>query len=764
MEVDLMGRYTILVGALLIGIYAGCSSGADSLSTGDVGHNGSIRASVEAVAEGFDPDFALPGISGELGPTIYAMAPLANQSFVVGGSFTYAGNTEAKRVAIWADKKWTPVGDGFSFDVTRLATNVATGEIYAVTNERPTSRIHRWDGTAWKEIGAFDGDVRSLELASNGVLYVAGAFTKVDGDPVQGFAKYDGSKWTTLGAPPGMLSAVRIIGNQPCVGGNIGEPGSIGVACFDGLSWISRTANMAAGTVQVLRQQSGQLIAAGRFALQDPNGNPESVGSLARWTGAKWELIGGGMAASVGPADVTDVTIDGTKIYLIGQIAMVGGSTLASNVALYDTATARWSALGGGLTGSTATNPSPTAPPGRSLTIDPSGNVYAGGSFSVASGKSTFGIARWTGSAWSSVDDDGARRFGVNGKTMAAAAGPDGTFYTGGTFAVVGADIAANNVARFKDGVWSPLGRGLDGPVWSLALSASGSELYAGGNFVSSGVVAASHVARWNGATWSALGDGLNGGVSVVRVAPDGKVYAGGDFTDSGGKPVHRIAVWDGSTWSPLGDGFADGRVATIAFGPDGKLYAGGTFKTSGTITTRGIAVWDGLTWSQVGGGVEGPSSFSITGVYDIVFFNGKLTISGQFTKEGATTGGGATDLNNVAVFNGTSWSSLGGSLPPVSPSFNTVQARSMAVHGSHLYVGGILALLGGTAADGGAARSAKHLARWDGTTWSEVGGGLSDAADEILSTADSLWVVGSFTWAGSRGSDWLARYRYAQP
>jgi len=52
-----------------------------------------------------------------------------------------------------------------------------------------------------------------------------------------------------------------------------------------------------------------------------------------------------------------------------------------------------------------------------------------------------------------------------------------------------------------------------------------------------------------------------------------------------------------------------------------------------------------------------------------------------------------------------------------------------------------------------------KHVAKWGGTTSTEVAGGVSDAVDEIGSTDDSLWLAGSFTWAGERGSNWRARY-----
>jgi trimeric autotransporter adhesin len=350
---------------------------------------------------------------------------------------------------------------------------------------------------------------------------------------------------------------------------------------------------------------------------------------------------------------------------------------------------------------------------------------------------------------------------------MAAAVGSDDSFYVGGTFGTIGTDVAANNVAHFKNGAWHPLGNGIGGAVWTLAVKAgvgTSDEVYAGGIFGGSGTAVTSNVAKWNGSAWSSLGPGLNQPVSILTIAPDGKIYAGGEFTKSGDVAMNRIAVWDGQAWSPLGDGFADGRVASIAIGPDGKVYAGGTFKKSGTANVRGIAVWNGSVWTPVGGGVEGPSAFATSGVYDIGFYDNKLTITGQFTKPSVTPDGGVPPkLNNVAVFDGTSWSPVGGGLPSKSALFNNVQARRMMIRGNDLYVAGVLELLGNAIADAGAPEAVKHIAKWDGTKWSEVGGGLSDAADEIVSDGKSLWVVGAFTWAGDRGSSWIARYWYGQ-
>ena len=68
----------------------------------------------------------------------------------------------------------------------------------------------------------------------------------------------------------------------------------------------------------------------------------------------------------------------------------------------------------------------------------------------------------------------------------------------------------------FSDANWAPLGSGMNGSVYSLAVS--GGNLYAGGQFTMAGGVSATNIAEWNGNSWSALGSGVNGAVYALAV------------------------------------------------------------------------------------------------------------------------------------------------------------------------------------------------------------------------------------------------------
>jgi len=122
-----------------------------------------------------------------------------------------------------------------------------------------------------------------------------------------------------------------------------------------------------------------------------------------------------------------------------------------------------------------------------------------------------------------------------------------GNLYVGGYFTSAGG-VAANNIATWDGSAWSALGDGMgvdDCPlVAALAVDANGN-LYAGGGFSTAGGIPASNIARWDGSIWSPLGSGIDGGVFSLVFDENGTLYAGGEFVTAGGKPSVNIAKWE---------------------------------------------------------------------------------------------------------------------------------------------------------------------------------------------------------------------------
>jgi len=691
---------------------------------------------------GWDPSFSLPGVAGRLAPQITAMARIGNRQIALAGNFEQAGSIPTKFVALWNGNAWLSIGTGLPGDIQKMVAT-PTGELFGTVEggDGLSTKLFKWNKTLWSEVATFDSRVTSLDVAADGSLYASGWFTTIGASSIANLAKLTGNAWSAVPGAPEGINVVRLVDGVLCIGGSV-QPDEAGVQCLENGTWQKKPFPDSYGEVNDLAKQDGDLIAAGRFQLsQDDAG-----GSLARWTGSAWELIGGGLEGA-GAGTVVDMEVDGDKIYVTGDISFAGGSQV-NHVAMWDVTQSRWSSLNDGITGrSGGVGFGP--PPGQALVKDQGGEIYVGGSFSMIGGRNALGIARWDGNQWNPVDDPKAKRLGVNGVVTAIAEGPNSEMYVGGEFPLVGGDVAASSVARLENDAWTSLGLGFDGVVRTLAVS--GGAVYAGGEFLRSGPILTRHVAKWNGASWSSLGTGVDGPVVAMAVGPDGNLYVGGAFTEAGGVVANHIAKWNGTRWEALGEGF-DQDVKAIGFDASGKLHAGGSFEKSGSTDVNHIAVWNGTSWGPVGAGVN--EEFGGT-VNAIVMYDGKLTISGSFDRTGKDQD--APKVEGIAAWDGSAWVAVGGGAR--NENFSAY-VLSLAVRGKELYATGVVDQFG-AATDTGAPKF-NHLAMWNGTTWSPLGDGLSDSAEVVVATKDALWVGGGFTFAGNQGSYNIARFWFS--
>ncbi|MGH2544284.1 MAG: hypothetical protein ACRDIB_15935, partial [Ardenticatenaceae bacterium] len=400
------------------------------------------------------------------------------------------------------------------------------------------------------------------------------------------------------------------------------------------------------------------------------------------------------------------VAPDGT-LYAGGSFTTAGGVPV-NHIARWDGAS--WSALGSGVSGTDHTYVS-------ALAVAADGTLYAGGRFTHAGATMVNYIARWDGTSWSKVGG------GVSGGNdywrgvSALAIAPDGILYVGGHFTSAG-PILANNIAQWDGASWNALGGGTDASVYSLAVAPDGT-LYTGGLFTIAGGMPASYLAQWDGNEWGAIGSGANDSVRALAVAPDDALYAGGSFSTAGGVPARHIARWDGSAWSVLGSGsgipgsrFESGYIQALAASLDGTLYAGGDFTRVDGIAANHIARWDGTAWNALSSGLS-CSCFEGTHVFALEVAPDALYVGGSFSHAGGS------EASHIAQWDGASWSALGGGINGTGL-FTRVDALVVAPDGT-LYAGGNFTTAGGVPVN--------HIARWDGTSWSALGGGISGDA-----------------------------------
>src|SRR5690606_27259173 len=147
-------------------------------------------------------------------------------------------------------------------------------------------------------------------------------------------------------------------------------------------------------------------------------------------------------------------------------------------------------------------------------------------------------------------------------------------------------------------------------------------------------------------------------------------LYVAGSFDRADGAPIYNIARWDGETWEPVGRGL--------------------------NTTVESLCVFD-----EDGPGPKRPALFA----------------GGQFSRE---VGGEPQSLIRIARWDGSAWTDVGGWL-----SDGVVRDMVVWAHDGpgpareSLYIGGKFPILPDLS-------PANSVARWDGTHWHAVGGGVT--------------------------------------
>ena len=511
----------------------------------------------------------------------------------------------SNNVARWNGSAWSSLGDGAGNGTNGgvYALAVAGSDLYAGgffdrAGDQPARRVARWNGTSWSSLGSGAGNGTGDTVNAIGVsgsdVYVGGFFSEAGGLTASRVARWNGTSWSALGSGLNeSVDAISVLGGDLFVGGTFTQAGGASanhVARWNGSAWSalgSGSSNGVGGSAYALAVISTDLFVGGQFT-QAGGGQANNI---ARWDGSAWMAFGTGAGRGVNGL-VRTLAILGGDLYVGGFFTEADGRS-ANHVARWNGS--RWSTLGSGATNGVN---------GEVWTLATVGtDLYVGGLFTEAGGQPANNIARWNGNAWSSLGTGSAN--GVNDYVWSLAIGSGGNLYVGGVFTFAGGQ-PANRVARWNGSAWSTLGidaaNGVNDSV--LALAVIGNDVFAGGQFTQAGGQSANHIARWDGSAWRALGTGAGNGVNdwVQALASlNGNLFVGGYFTQAGGQPAGLIASWNGSIWSSLGTGLAgDGNsfpfVAALSVsGSD--LYAGGRFVQAGSEPANGLARWNGTSW-----------------------------------------------------------------------------------------------------------------------------------------------------------------------
>lgn len=613
-------------------------------------------------------------------------------------------------------------------------------------DDMPVNGIARWNGQDWAPLGPGLStpdfgpfEIRAMTVfdgVSGPELYVGGVFTRAGSVVLNGIARWNGTRWAPVGSTGGPSVRVNALtvfddGSGPALfaGGHfssIGGTSTRGVAKWNGTSWAALGAGFSSffgdpGVVEALAGFQGMLYAGGEF----PYAEGERVNNIARWDGTKWRALGSGALRQF--SSITHVRsfavcedARGEFLAIGGDFNRLGGKTAES--------VGRWSnevfePIGGGL------------PFGGVQTLiqfdDGRGKaLHAGGVFHLPTGGPRVSNARWDGRSWALVGDDLVSEVGSIGQIddfEVFDPGTGKTLFAAGSFNFSGQRVVAG-IAELRNGEWFPP----SGPGQGVEIDANSGD-----------VTPTSAFAVWDDGSGEAL-------------------YAGGGFEQAGEIAANLVAKWDGEQWSTLGQGiaglFGDGVKALEVFddGTGSALYAGGGFNGAGSVVTPSLARWDGVTWWPLGSGLGAPGLGFRPEVHALETFDDgsgpALYVGGAFSVAGGVS------VHSIARWDGTAWSDVGGGVTE----FQVGIVHALAVFddgsGPALYAGGRFDAAGGIAAHG--------IARWDGTSWTPVGGGFDEFFSRVRAfatfddgTGEALYAGGFFATAGGMTANNLARW-----
>ena len=286
----------------------------------------------------------------------------------VAGDFHTAGGVSCQNIASWDGVTWSSVGEGLNNDVLALAAfddgsgpALYAGGEFTMSAGQTVAYVAKWDGASWTPVGAgMNGPVACLAVHDDGSgarLFAGGRFTQADGQVTNHVAAWNGSTWQQVGGGFGGFSSALMRVNA--------------LASFDD----------GAGS---------QLYAGGRFL----NAGGQQTRYIARWDGAGWSEVGGGVEGELSPALDTQVTslavvLDGdTPSLFVGGTFITSGTISSRGIARWDGA--QWSQLGSGFLGTLEI----VYAMAGSETAEESA-LFIGGVFSRIGTTRSLGIGRW---------------------------------------------------------------------------------------------------------------------------------------------------------------------------------------------------------------------------------------------------------------------------------------------------------------------------------------------------------------------------------
>ncbi|MFG0318341.1 MAG: hypothetical protein ACF8XB_13780, partial [Planctomycetota bacterium JB042] len=390
------------------------------------------------------------GVAGsDLSTTAIAMT-IHDQRLVVGGEFSVAGDdfsvggpVVSHSIAAYDGAEWHGLGKGLGTggfaDMLRWRGKLVVLGGFLEAGGNYVSRLAVLEDGDWQPIAEIDGNLDEAIVFQDDLI-VTGSFQKIDGQPMSGTARYDGSTWTSMFGGGGTFE----IHQGTLYAAGLGQPRR-----WNGSSWETFGGSVF-GQAYDLQSYNGKLYLTGSYV---------SYGHLLAWDGNSFQTVAGGLNGSGYALAVHDGDL------IVGGTFTQAGGAPAHRIARYDGQSL--SAFNASLTGQYV----------RTLEVL-DGDLYAGGDLFFNWADPRKGLARYDGAAWQAVGG------GVQGGALALYGDElEKRLYVGGGFFTVGDGIPAHGTAGFDlDTPWTNLGHakdGLHGPpaLWAVGTLPAGTEV-----------------------------------------------------------------------------------------------------------------------------------------------------------------------------------------------------------------------------------------------------------------------------------------------
>ena len=333
--------------------------------------------------------------------------------------------------------------------------------------------------------------------ADSTYIYMSGRFHIIDGQHIQGIARWNGIKWDSMGA-----GLDRLI-------------------MYDSLSYNP-------SPIYAMTPYHNKLYVGGEFSSLGYLNAP----AIGTWNGKAWDSVPVQPFKNesyMGPTGaIAALTVINNKLYMGGEFDTVAGQPCIGIAYWNDT---NWSSL----------NFSPELYFDQINAIcEYKGSIYVGGSFDGTNTRAN--ICRWDSLGWHSMGI-GVRGSLANVWCMAVY---DGALYVGGAFSTSDGN-AGNNIEKWDGTQWSDVSGGTDYQVENLLVY--NGKLYAMGQLMIAGGVSADKIAEWDGTKWCSFGGNIYNTISTACIYKD-TLYIGGGFEAFANDTVKYLAKWAGGSYT----------------------------------------------------------------------------------------------------------------------------------------------------------------------------------------------------------------------